>query len=188
MATRICNDIAGPCLVGQETEMEEDIPRKWSIPGYLHLYIVTLCVLLREHMRATSGTRAAGCHQWYKAYDRKGHIKVKKTGHSKRFRYYRTVYPIDFLRRNFSYAYIHCSFSKISITSPTSQLILQPFPRFTYVTAHSPTLPLLHLRHNSISNPSFASPRHRLFTYVTWRAAHGIKTITNELSNRMKLN
>ena len=29
---------------------------------------------------------------------------------------------------------------------------------FTYVTAHSPTLPLLHLRHSSFSNPSFASP------------------------------
>ena len=50
------------------------------------------------------------------------------------------------------------SFSNISVTSPTSQLILQPFRRFTYVTAHSPTLPLLHLRHNSFSNPYFASP------------------------------
>ena len=44
------------------------------------------------------------------------------------------------------------------VTSPTSQLILQPFLRFTYVTAHSPTLPLLHLRHSSFFNPSFASP------------------------------
>ena len=50
------------------------------------------------------------------------------------------------------------SFSNLSVTSPTSQLILQPFRRFTYVTAHSPTLPLLHLRHSSFSNPSFASP------------------------------
>ena len=49
-------------------------------------------------------------------------------------------------------------FSNLSVTSPTSQLILQPFRRFTYVTAHSPTLPLLHLRHSSFSNPSFASP------------------------------
>ena len=32
------------------------------------------------------------------------------------------------------------------------------FCHFTYVTAHSPTLPLLHLRHSSIPNPSFASP------------------------------
>ena len=51
-----------------------------------------------------------------------------------------------------------CSFSKLSVTSPTSQLILQPFRRFTQVTAHFPTLPLLHLRHSSFSNPSFASP------------------------------
>ena len=51
-----------------------------------------------------------------------------------------------------------CSFSNISDTSPTSQLILQPFSRITYVTAQSSTLPLLHLRHSSFSNPSFASP------------------------------
>ena len=29
---------------------------------------------------------------------------------------------------------------------------------FTYVIAHSPTLPLLHLHHSSFSNPSFAPP------------------------------
>ena len=66
-------------------------------------------------------------------------------------------------------------------------------------SAHSPTFPSLHLRHNSFSNPSVALPtsqfilqpfrcftyvtaqsptlisllqRHRLFPYVTWRAAH----------------
>ena len=59
----------------------------------------------------------------------------------------------------YDYNYELCSFSNLSITSPTSQLILQPFRRFTYVTAHSPTLPLFHLRHSSFSNPSFASPR-----------------------------
>ena len=64
------------------------------------------------------------------------------------------------------------SFSKISVTSPTSQVILQPFPRFTHVTTHSSTLPLLYLRHSSFSNPSFASPElilqaFRHFTYVT---------------------
>ena len=68
------------------------------------------------------------------------------------------------------------------VTSPTSQLILQPLCRFTYVTAHSSTLPLLHLCHSSFSNPYFASPtsqalhlRHqslilqpfRRFTYLT---------------------
>ena len=51
-----------------------------------------------------------------------------------------------------------CSFSKLSVASPTSELTLQPFPRFTYVTAHSPTIPLLYVRHSSFSNASFASP------------------------------
>ena len=51
------------------------------------------------------------------------------------------------------------SFSNPSVASPTSHLILKAFRRFTYVTVHSPTLPLLHVRHS-------------LFTYVTWRAAH----------------
>ena len=64
----------------------------------------------------------------------------------------------------------HSSFSNLSVTSLTSQLILQPFHHFTYFTAHSPThlllylhnssfptLLLLHLRHSSFSNPSFAS-------------------------------
>ena len=51
-----------------------------------------------------------------------------------------------------------CSFSKLSFASPTSQLILQPFYRFTYTTAHSPTLPLPHLHHSSFFKPSFASP------------------------------
>ena len=49
------------------------------------------------------------------------------------------------------------SFSKLSIISPPSQLILQPFHYFTYITAHSPTLPLLHLCYSLFSNPSFAS-------------------------------
>ena len=53
----------------------------------------------------------------------------------------------------------HSSFSNPSLALPTSQLILQPFHCFTYVTTHSPTLLLL-LHH------------HRIFTYVTWRAAH----------------
>ena len=68
------------------------------------------------------------------------------------------------------------SFSKLSVTSPTSQLILilQAFRHFTYVTAHSPTLPSLYLRHNTFSYPSVASPTSQLilqhffrFSYVT---------------------
>ena len=37
-------------------------------------------------------------------------------------------------------------------------LILQAFRRFSYVTAHAPTLPSFHLRHNSFHDPSVASP------------------------------
>ena len=39
-----------------------------------------------------------------------------------------------------------------------SHLILQPSCRFTYITAHCLTLPLLHLRHSSFPDPSFAAP------------------------------
>ena len=44
------------------------------------------------------------------------------------------------------------SFSKLSVTSPMSQLILKPFRCFTYVTTHnpsfvSPTSQALHLCH-----------------------------------------
>ena len=56
----------------------------------------------------------------------------------------------------------HSSFSNPSLALPTSQLILQPVRCFTYVTAHSPILLSLLLRH-------------RIFTYVTWRAAHVTK-------------
>ena len=52
----------------------------------------------------------------------------------------------------------HSSFSNPSVALPKSQLILQPFRCFTYVTAHSPTLLSLLLSH-------------WLFTYVTWRDA-----------------
>ena len=65
--------------------------------------------------------------------------------------------------RNFHSLHLrHSSFSNPSFALPTSQLLLQPFRCFTYVTAHSPTLLSLLLRL-------------WLFTYVTWRAAHGMK-------------
>ena len=57
----------------------------------------------------------------------------------------------------------HSSFNT-SVALPTSQLILQPFRCFTYVTVHSPTLLSLLLRH-------------RLFSYVTWRASHATDII-----------
>ena len=68
---------------------------------------------------------------------------------------------VDFSEKRcflFCFVHEHSSFSNLSVTSHTSQLILQPFRRFTYVTAHSPTLLMLHLCHSSFSNPYFASP------------------------------
>ena len=60
------------------------------------------------------------------------------------------------------------------MSSATSQLILQPFCRFIYITAHTPTLPLLHLHQSSFSNLSITSPTSQLifqpfhhFTYIT---------------------
>ena len=58
----------------------------------------------------------------------------------------------------------HSSFSTPSVASPTSQLIFHSFRCFAYVTAHSLTFLSLLLRH-------------RLFIYVTWRAAHDFFTV-----------
>ena len=58
----------------------------------------------------------------------------------------------------------HSSFSKSSVTSPTSQLIIQPFRHFTYVTAHSPILLSLYLRHSSFSNLLSLHLRHSSFS------------------------
>ena len=69
-----------------------------------------------------------------------------------------------------------CSFTNPSVALPTSQLILiiQSIRRFIYIIDHYQTLPLLHLRNSSFSNPSVTSPtshalhlRHMYFTYVT---------------------
>ena len=92
------------------------------------------------------------------------------------------TFPSLYLRQN--------SFSNPYFALPTSQLILQPFRCFTYVTAHSPaflslllrhslftyvtwratrahspTFPSLHLRHNSFSNPSVALPTSQLILH-----------------------
>ena len=97
-----------------------------------------------------------------------------------------------------------CSFSKHSVTSPTSQLILilqafchfiyvtvhsHPFPRFTYNSFSNP--PLLHLRHSWFSNLSVALPTSQLifqpfrcFTYIT---AHSLTLLSLLLRHRLFL-
>ena len=84
------------------------------------------------------------------------------TAHSPTFP---SLHPRHSSFSNPSFASELCSFSNLSFTSPTSQLILQPFRRFSHVTAHSLTLTSLLLRH-------------RLFTYVTWRAAHVVECVS----------
>ena len=56
------------------------------------------------------------------------------------------------------------SSSNTSVALPTAQLILQLSRCFTCVTAQSQTILSLLLRH-------------RFFTYVTWRAAHGVREL-----------
>ena len=73
------------------------------------------------------------------------------------------IFPSLYLR--------HSPFSNPSVVLCTSQLILQPFRCFTYVSAHSPILISLLLRH-------------RLFTYVTWRAAHAPWRVSKLASHR----
>ena len=97
------------------------------------------------------------------------------------------------------------------IDSPSSQLILKLFRRFTHVTAHStvlpllhlrhrhftcvtahsPTLPPLHLRHSSFYNPSAASPTSQIilhpfccFTYVTGTSPTSQALHLRHLANR----
>ena len=68
----------------------------------------------------------------------------------------------------------HSSFSNPSLALPTSQLILQPFRCFTYVTAHSLTLLSLLLCQ-------------RIFTCITWRAAHAVLHILHDILGYRKL-
>ena len=51
-----------------------------------------------------------------------------------------------------------CCFTYVTAHSTALPLLHLHHRHFTYVTAHSPTLTSLHLRHSSFSNPSFAPP------------------------------
>ena len=58
-------------------------------------------------------------------------------------------------------------------------LILQPFCHFTYITTHSPTLPLLYLHHSSFSNPSVASPTSQLILQPFFRFSYDTSSSLN---------
>ena len=89
----------------------------------------------------------------------------------KRWKDWRMIaHPPTFLSLHLHYN----SFSNPSVALPMSQLILEPFCCFTYITVHPPTLPLLYLHHSSFSNPSVASLTSQFifqpffcFSYVT---------------------
>ena len=68
-----------------------------------------------------------------------------------------------------------------------AELILQTLRHFTYVTAHSPTLSSIYLRHSSFSNPSVASSTSQLifqpffrFSYVTGSSLNVTKQAAHE--------
>ena len=63
-----------------------------------------------------------------------------------------------------------------------SSVILQAFHRFTYVTAHSPALPSLYLRHSSFSNPSVASPTSQLILQPFFRFSFSKLSIASPTS------
>ena len=75
-----------------------------------------------------------------------------------------------------------CSFSK-----PFRHFtyVLQPFRLFTHVTTHSQTLPLLHLRHSSFSNPSFASPTSQALHLRHLANSPGISMLVTKFSQNI---
>ena len=122
---------------------------------YVTAHFLTLLLLLLRHRLLTHVT-------WRAAYDVK-----KLMGYERPSKWHLWAEFILQLFHHFTYVtahsptllsiYLHrSSFFNPSVAWPTSQLILQPFRRFTSIMA--PTLPLLHLRHSSFSSPSFASP------------------------------
>ena len=182
---RVCNNIAGPCLVGHETSGTHaagwppmaygysEIGQSWGLPKckscvlpWSHLawywpqFSGTIWRLQPQTQSLFGGTILSYCPTFGKVI---GYAKVTfgdavVSMISIWITYFagNAVLP-DF--QNWRLARWCSSFSNHSVTSPTSQLILQSFRCFTYVTVHSPTL--LSLLH------------HRLFTYVTCQDAHG---------------
>ena len=72
-----------------------------------------------------------------------------------------------------------------------SQLILQPFRRFTHVTTHFPTLPSLYQRHSSFYNTSVALPTSQIilqlfhcFTYVRAHSPTLLSLLLRHLASR----
>ena len=125
-------------------------------------FVINLCTTFRESCHAgsdgsmsASGSAGPGFNPW------RGHKFSFKIFNPRARRGGDVQFLIaELILQPFPSLYLrHSSFSNPSVALPTSQLILQSFCCFTYITAHSPILLLLFLCH-------------RLFTYVIWRAAH----------------
>ena len=74
----------------------------------------------------------------------------------------------------------HSSLSNPFLALPTSQLIPRSFRWFTYVTAHSPTLPF-----TLPTSQLMIQPFYRL-SYVTWRAAYALRVQVRTFSKMLK--
>ena len=75
--------------------------------------------------------------------------------------------------RCFSYITAHSpNLLSLLLCHKAAGLILQPFRHFTYVTTRSPTLPSLYLRQISFSNPSVASPTSQLIFQKFFRFSY----------------
>ena len=113
---------------------------------YVPAHSPTLLLLLLRHKLCSYSNLFPSLHLRYSSFSNPS-VASPTSVHSP---HYPTL-PLRHLRQS--------SISNHSVPSPTSQLVLQPFCRFTYVTCTSSTSHALHLRHMH-------------FTYVTWRAAN----------------
>ena len=74
----------------------------------------------------------------------------------------------------YDYNYELCSLSNLSVASPTSQFILQPFFRFSYVTGSSLTSPCgPPMVHTNFSNSRIVRSRVRWHRGNAWNLAFG---------------
>ena len=135
------------CDVDKATEwLENELWRRWSygiVGEWAELIVTVIAELILQPL---------SLHLRHSSFSYPSFASCTSQALHLMNRDHSTIFPSLHLR--------HSSLSNPSVSLPTSQLILQPFCSFTYVTAHSPTLLSLLLCH-------------RLFTYVTWRAAHG---------------
>ena len=138
---------------GRESGVHEAILRRYDSKLVYHITVYFLFTLVTVTCKYSTVTQLTYHFASYNSYSNWQAPTSMQTWR-RRTRFCRTHSP------SFPSLHIrHSSFSNPSVALPTSQLILQHFRCFSYVTVHSPTLLSLLLRH-------------RLFTYVTWRAAH----------------